>query len=90
MKPESVIQQLFAIERSIGYVTKDELRSMVIEAQETALAAETSTVREIEVLRHRLEDSRRYGSQRPSRFSLRRFFRSKRSGAAAQRLTSPD
>ena len=76
MKRESLIRQLFAIERSIGYVTKDELRSMVIDAQEAALAADTTTLREIETLRRRLEESRRFGTQRSKRFTLRRLFRS--------------
>lgn len=81
MKPESLLQQLFAIERSIGYVTKDELRAMVIDAQEAALAAEVRTVREIEVLRQRLEQSRPAGLQRSHGFLFRRFFRSSDSGS---------
>jgi hypothetical protein len=81
MKRESLIQQLFAIERAIGYVTKDELRSMVIDAQEAALAADSTALREMENLRRRLEESRRFGIQRPNRFTFRRFFRSGDSGS---------
>lgn len=81
MKRESVIQQLFAIERAIGYVTKDELRSMVIDAQEAVLAAETRTVREIEELRQRLENPPGFDPPRSARFTFRRLFRSGDSGS---------
>ncbi|HEX4038154.1 MAG TPA: hypothetical protein VHX37_08850 [Acidobacteriaceae bacterium] len=59
MYSDSLIRQLFAIERAIGYVSKDELRAMVIAAQETALENELGNLRGIETLRRRLEDSQR-------------------------------
>jgi hypothetical protein len=72
MTTDSLIQQLFAIERALGYVTHEELRVMVIEAQETALESEIRNLREVECLRQRLEDKHR--------FHLARLFRSKDSG----------
>jgi len=72
MYSNSLIRQLFAIERAIGSVPQEQLRAMVVEAQETALEGELRNLREIETFRDRLG-----GSQR---FSFRRFLYSDDSG----------
>lgn len=72
MSTDPLIQQLFAIERALGYVTKEELRAMIIDAQEAALENEIRNLREIESLRQRLEEKHR--------FQMARLFRSKDSG----------
>jgi hypothetical protein len=40
MRPDPLIQKLFAIERAIGHSDLSTLRSMVIEAEESALQLE--------------------------------------------------
>ncbi|HEX4310079.1 MAG TPA: hypothetical protein VHZ25_08615 [Acidobacteriaceae bacterium] len=55
MKPEPLIQKLFAIERAIGHTTPAALRAMVIEAQETALRMDLENLHDIDTLRRRLE-----------------------------------
>ncbi|MGA8111421.1 MAG: hypothetical protein WB974_18425 [Acidobacteriaceae bacterium] len=72
MYSDSLIRQLFAIERAIGSVPQEQLRAMVVAAQETALEGELRNLREIETFRDRLE-----GCQR---FSFRRFLHSDASG----------
>jgi hypothetical protein len=45
MKPDSLIQKLFAIERAIGNSDPEALRAMVIDAEESALAMELESLR---------------------------------------------
>lgn len=82
MKRESLFQQLCAIERAIGYVTKDELRALVHDAQETALAAEANQDREIKGLRPQTQKPD--PGERARRFTFRRFFRSGNSGSQSR------
>lgn len=56
MKPEPLIQKLFAIERAIGNTTHSHLRALVIEAQETALRMEIEILEDIEAIRRSLEE----------------------------------
>jgi hypothetical protein len=55
MKPEPLIQKLFAIERAIDNTSPAELRAMVIDAQETVLRMDLERLQDIEHIRHRLE-----------------------------------
>lgn len=71
MKTDPLIQQLFAIERALGCVTNDQLRAMIIDAQEAALEYEVRNLHEIETLRQRLEAT---PDARP--FTVRRFLHS--------------
>jgi len=54
MKPEPLIQKLFAIERAIGIASSAVLRTMVIDAQETALRMDLESLREIDAIGRRL------------------------------------
>lgn len=56
MKPEPLIQKLFAIERAIGNTSNSHLRALVIEAQETALRMEIENLEDIEAIRRSLEE----------------------------------
>jgi hypothetical protein len=55
MRPEPLIQKLFAIERAIGTIPPAALRAMIIDAQETALRMELENLHDIDTLRRRLE-----------------------------------
>ena len=55
MKPEPLIQKLFAIERAIDHTSSAELREMVIEAQEVVLRMDLERLEDIEHIRRRLE-----------------------------------
>ena len=54
MKPEPLIQKLFALERAIGIASSAVLRTMVIDAQETALRMDLENLHEIDAIRRRL------------------------------------
>lgn len=56
MKPEPLIQKLFAIERAIGRVSPAVLRALVIDAQEAALRMDFDNLHSIERIRRRLEE----------------------------------
>jgi len=58
MKPEPLIQKLFAIERAIGRVSSATLRAMVIDAQESALRMDLDNLHDIDTLRRHLEERR--------------------------------
>jgi hypothetical protein len=59
MKPASLIQKLFAIERAIdNNCPPATLRAMVIEAQETALQLDLENLNDIETIRRRMETRR--------------------------------
>lgn len=55
MKPDPLIQKLFAIERAIGHTAPGALRLMVIEAEESALQLELELLNTL----HRLENLKR-------------------------------
>lgn len=60
MKPASLLQKLFAIERAIdGDCPPAALRTMVIEAQEMALALDLENLHDIESIRQRMERRQR-------------------------------
>jgi len=54
MRPEPLIQKLFAIERAIGIAAPGVLRAMVIDAQETALRMDLENLHEFDAIRRRL------------------------------------
>jgi len=55
MRPEPLIQKLFAIERAIGHTSPAALRAMVIDAQETALRLDLDNLHNIESIRRSAE-----------------------------------
>jgi hypothetical protein len=58
MRPETLIQKLFAIERAIGNASPAALRAMVIDAQETALRMDLDNLHEMDGLRRRPDKNR--------------------------------
>ena len=58
MKPEPLIQKLFAIERAIGLVPPAALRAMIVDAQESALRLELDNLHSMDDLRRRLDGRR--------------------------------
>lgn len=58
MKPEPLIQKLFAIERAIGKVRPAVLRTMIIDAQESALRLELDSLHSMDQVRQRLDQRR--------------------------------
>ena len=62
MKPEPLIQKLFAIERAIGRVQPAQLLEMVVDAEETALRLDLENLHSIDELHKRLDER----PQRPS------------------------
>lgn len=55
MRPEPLIQKLFAIERAIGHTSPAALRAMVIDAEETALRLDLDNLHNIESIRRSAE-----------------------------------
>jgi len=58
MRPETLIQKLFAIERAIGNASPAALRAMVIDAQETALRMDLDQLHDIDGTRRRIDNHR--------------------------------
>jgi hypothetical protein len=58
MRPEPLIQKLFAIERAIGSVQPAQLRAMVVDAEEAALRLDLDNLHCIDELHRRLAECR--------------------------------
>lgn len=52
MRPDPLIQKLFAIERAIGSSDPETLRAMVIDAEESAIEAELQFIHTLHRLDH--------------------------------------
>lgn len=65
MKPEPLIQKLFAIERAIGRVPAATLRAMIIDAEESALRLELDNLHSTDAVQWRLEQRRAGGPGAP-------------------------